>query len=151
MKTQEQTNAEWHQTFESNAGQCTLLVKPARIVPGLRKPYEYEVTAQDARNLIADLNATLRHNKQLLQCGLVDKKTVTYGIRFNLFLLSYRRGLVSDSAAGCSPGQWQAITEAVVQRIKATLGDDCPVYVEPWTPDAKFQARFETYIKFREL
>ena len=151
MKTQEEINALFNVKIGSSLGPVSLLQQPTREVPGLRKPYQYEVSAADGKQLVKDLQDMLNPlDNNSLQCSGVSTKPTKYGIRLDVFLLGFRPGFCGDSM-GCTDIFWQGVTLGLINRLKQTLGSSVLVYVEPWTDKEKFQARFETYIKYREL
>jgi hypothetical protein len=147
MKTQDEINKLWLQSYSSPVGTIVQLVPPTRTVPGLRKPYQYELPAPTIAALKATLRVVVHPYKLLLQCELVEFKALAHGVRLNLFLLGYRPGFCGDPSKGITAAQWDICTQSVRVVLDDALGEDTPVYVEPWNPDAKFQARFETYIK----
>lgn len=154
LKTQEEINQEFRQTFQSNVGEVTILMQPRHTTPGLRKPYEYELPVADARALVKELKDYLKANGnegKALQCDLVDTKSVKYGMRLNVFLLGFRPGLTGEPEKGIYQHEWDRIWNGLIAIIKAQLGENVSVYVEPWSDKEKFQLRFETYIKFTEL
>lgn len=146
MKTQQQMNAEWTRTVQSNVGQVTLLVPPP-VETQLRSPYQYERSLTECRSLRLDLKNTAAEFKPRLQCALVETKAVTYGMRFSIFALGYRPGFC-DGQEGLTIDQWYDFSNRIISRLRLSLGEDVSVYVEPWSGSKKFQLRFETYIKY---
>ena len=147
--TQEEINSQWTRELDSNVGKCTLLVPPIRRSE-LRRPYQYLVSVADFGRMFDDVKALTQIAKPLLQCELWEQKGITYGRKIHLFLLGFRPGLVSDSTAGITKPQWEELTTAIAARLNQTLAETL-LYVEPWTAEAKFQARLETYVMFTEL
>ena len=80
-----------------------------------------------------------------LQCDLIGFKRTGRGFRLNIFLLAFRPGFCGDPTQGVTQAEWNDVTESIRAALKP-LDPDAPLYVEPWTAAAKFQARFETYI-----
>ena len=149
MKQQE-INKLWGYKVESNIGELCYLVQPEQGIKGLRKPYQFELPANTAKALVADLKVWLKPYSKKLQCDLVDKKTVTYGIKLDIFLLGYKSGFTGDET-GLKAQEWESITSRIRILLQSTLGENVLMYVDPWNETSKFQARFETYIKYSEL
>lgn len=147
---QEQTNQAWKQTIQPERGpSITILVPPVRN-SGLRKPYQYQTTTAEFRKLKQDAKTIAEQFGNNLQCAGVDSKPVTYGARLDIFLLGYKPGH-TGTTTGVTRAQWEKVTTELCDRLKQSLGEDIAVYIEPWTAERKFQARFETYIMFEEL
>lgn len=146
---QQSINQAWKQELQTNVGSVTFLVPPQRN-SGLRKPYQYKTTTAEFRGLKQGLKIIASQFGDNLQCDLVDSKPVTYGARLNCFLLGYKPGYTGGNT-GVTCDQWGKVTTELCARLKQSLGDDVLVYVEPWTAERKFQARFETYVMFSEL
>lgn len=146
---QQQSNQAWQQEAQTNVGSVTFLVPPQRN-SGLRKPYQYKTTTADFTRLKTELKTISTQFGFRLQCDLVDTKPVKYGSRLDCFLLGYAPGYVGG-LRGITREEWEKITTELCARLKQSLGDDVSVYVEPWTAERKFQARFETYVMFAEL
>lgn len=150
-RNQQQANDRWQQTFPSNIGEITLLVPPARENTGLRKPYQYKLSIAKGRQLIKNLKVAVAPFAPFkLQCTLIDSKAVKYGVRLGIFLLGHVPGACGNPAEGITEEGWKKVTETVTALLAAKLEDAC-LYIEDWTPDKKFQARFETYIAYAEL
>lgn len=136
-------NDKWRQKLQGSIGEVEILVPPTRN-SGLRKPYQFELTQQQMDELVSQLREEFdRVPKGRLQYGYVDFKPVKYGIRLDLFALGYRRG---DQNTGITAREWRRLTGALRIIVKSMLGDDAAVYIEPFSSERKFQARFETYI-----
>lgn len=149
MPDQKDINAAWLQSLDSNAGKITMLVPPKRIA-SLRKPYDYELPARECREMLQEAKAILKPFDTLLQCKLVDSKPTKYGCRVNLFLLGYRPGYCGEATRGLTVEQWQEATDKLRVHLVASL-PDAMIYIDPWSSEKKFQARFETYVLFPEL
>ena len=152
MPPQAATNKSWLQTEKGNGLTMTILAPPLKKVVGLRRPYQMEVPTAVVAKLKKDLKAALKpYATPVLQCDLSDFKAVTYGARIDVFLLGYAPGLCGDPAAGITREQWDTITAQITALIQRALGAGETMYVEPWSAKIKFQARYETYVKYQEL
>lgn len=119
---------------------------------GLRKPYEYILGTKDCKALLEELKFLKAYEKEdKFQFSGVTKKSVSKGIRFDLFLLAYKKGLCGVEKEGTSEAEWNEVCEKVQQILFKYLGEDALMYAEPYSDDDKFQARFETYIMYKEL
>ena len=149
---QNEINNNWLKTVPTNVGECTFITPPVRVVPGLRKPYECEIPAAEGKQLVKELKDMFSNLESAsLQCVLVESKPTKYGIRLNIFLLGHRPDFCGEPHKGCNAQFWNVTTEWLATKLRETLGDWVQVYAEPWSADEKFQARFETYIKYSEL
>jgi hypothetical protein len=149
-KLQADVNAKWRTTVQSDIGAWTFLQPPTRAVTGLRPPYQYKLPVKTVKELTLGLRSVIKYRPKLLQCGRVDSKPVTYGVRLDIFLLGYAPGLCGNTAFGATKEEWNLLTASIQDRLDLALGE-APMYVESWSAYRKFQARFETYIKFDEL
>lgn len=142
MKTQEEINKSWEQT----SGGITLLEPPQR-ESGLRKPYQYKMAEPEILKLKAALLTALQPWKSRLQCSLVEFKRTGLGFRVTVFLLAWPNTWEQPGKQKfyVSPEDWNETANTLKEALKP-LDPDAPVYVEPWTGERKFQARFETYI-----
>jgi hypothetical protein len=118
---------------------------------GLTGRYQYEVPAAEAKQLIVDLRKIGKPiDDRLVQMYFVSTKPVMKGIRFGIFILGFRPGYTGDTR-GITKEQWEKVTADTLARIRQTLGNNVNMSIEPWSSERKFDARFETYIKYAEL
>ena len=114
--------------------------------PRLKKPYEYQATRPEFEATYKALRTYLSPlDPGELQCTLVDRKGITYGMRFNVFILAYDVGLCGDGT-GVTKDRWDSVVKKVEGMLTKLLGPNAKMYVEPWSSSGKFQARFETYV-----
>jgi hypothetical protein len=148
--SQSSDNKKWRQNVPSNIGMLGLLVPP-KVKTSLPKPYQYEAPIAAVQDMVRQLKIEEKSDRKL-QCYLVATKPVSKGIRLTIFMLGYQPGLCGESGtgAGLDKSQWEAMTGTVRMILEHDLGK-VPLYVEPWRKGKKFQARFETYIKYSEL
>lgn len=114
----------------------------------LKKPYEYAIDMakfNDGYQTIAEYFKTLEPE---FQCALVRKKPITYGVRFDVFLLGYSVGLTGDDT-GTTQAKWESVVKKVQIMLNKLLGSDVKMYIEPFNTKRKFQVRFETYIQWK--
>lgn len=57
MKTQEEINKSWENTYTGKGGMSLTLLQPPKRDSGLRKPYQYKLPGQQINKLIAKLKA----------------------------------------------------------------------------------------------
>lgn len=146
--TQDDINKAWERRAGPKGFETVGLIQPAPLKPtsGLLRPYVFAAS-------MAEVDIAKQRFKQLfksygdkIQCDLADFKKTGYGWRFTFFLLAYRPGLTHD-ATGIDSSQWISVTERCREIIWGLIGQEPMLYVEPFTNNAKFQARFETYIQ----
>lgn len=164
MATTAKKNQQFIREVPSNVGTLGIIVTERKKCPaGLKKPYEYVAKKAAIDKLFKNINGEIekqenehpssdsRYNSSAkFQVLMIRKKPVTMGIRFTLFLLGYTVGATGDTT-GCSKKDWYALTKMVQKELKSALGKDAKMYVEPFSKANKFQARFETYIAYKEL
>lgn len=121
----------------------------------MKKPYEYELKAADCKKFISDLKAACEKLKLRYQCASVFTKPVSKGVRLNLFLLACPIAINNNGSCrdlpATSKSEWENDTAEFDKLIKSTLGKGVQFYVDEWGSERKFQAVFETYIKYAEL
>jgi len=119
-------------------------VERANLPKGLRKPYEYVVSIKKGLELYTALFKYLKKQEKTgrFQCCGVSKKALAKGIR--LFVLS-------DYANAPMQIEWEEFCEKVQKILFRHLGQDAKIYADPYTTTDKFQARYETYILYKEL
>lgn len=129
---------------------------------GLKKPYEYVLPTAKAKKLYDDLAKLFKglemgYGKKRdaegdkLQCAGPSKKSVSQGMRLNVFALGYTYGLCGEEGEGCSQEFWEDLCEKFQDTLVKYLGPDALIYAEPYSKEEKFEARFETYIMFKEM
>ncbi len=146
----------------TNIGTITVIdVKRKNVPAGLKKPYEYISSLPDVNNHYNKIKDYLKdkddsRKKNLhpvpgkLQYASIDRKVVTKGIKLTVFLLGYSPRSTGD-ITGVTKDQWNAIVKQTQKLLFDFLGPDAEMYVEPFSTDDKFQARFETYVMYSEL
>lgn len=161
---QAEKNAKWLVPYATNVGTCVILTPPKRTVPGLKPPYEYEREVKDVTRLVALLKLVLNTKTsplgQKMQCAHLEVKQVRYGVRLSVFALGcdWRREVFRNSdfksmgfVDGVTEKEWLRFNRYWTAILCRTLGRSVAPYIEPWKSGVKFQARFETYIKYSEL
>lgn len=146
-------NAEFLHTVPTNVGPVTFIVTERKERPtGLRKPYEYIVPKADFDRKFLALARYLRKNRgnHKFQFADISKKSLSKGVRINIFLLAYVVGYTGNQS-GCTQQEWEALTSKTQELFFDLLGPDGKMYIDPYTTTAKFQARIETYIAFPSL
>jgi hypothetical protein len=146
--TQQEINKIWQRDYVSNVGVVTILTPPKRMATGLRYPYEYEVTERKVMRMVRDLKDMGRLIGDQFQCFLIENKMIRYGVRLHIFLLGHPTGWAGMTSTGVDAQCWDLSTLSISNRLASVFGS-VPMYVEPWSATQKFQARFETYIKFK--
>lgn len=91
---QDQKNALWKKEYGPNGSypSITFLEAPAnpKRPSHLKNRYQWEISKKQAETLLDELKLVLKPFKNRLQCDLVDKRTISKGIRLNVFLLGYK-------------------------------------------------------------
>ena len=137
-KAQIEDNKKWLCKTKTRIGEVEYLVPP-KVPNNLKGVYEYVLPMIAVTTLVSDMKAIVANSG--LQCTLIDKKAITYGVRLQVFLLGGR---------GVTESQWNEITDLVFSKLKTCLPEAVP-YVEPWDKITKFQARWKGYIKYKEF
>lgn len=149
------SNKEHLHNIETNVGTVTIIQTVRKNRPtDLRKPYEYKVPATKCQKLLKELSDFLKPlENRFFQYAGAWYSPCKYGIRFNLFLMGYSKGLCgpNDKRAGVTPTNWKKTCNFVQNKLFKYLGKDARMYHEPYSTTDKFQARFETYIAYSEL
>lgn len=137
----------------SNVGVVTFIDTSRKIrQPGLRKPYEYEISIQDKNNLLNELNSLLDQHKKTCQCAGVGVKTLSLGIRIDVFVLAYTPGLCGEvDECGINRIQWKELCKGIQDILFKYLGKDARIYSDRYTKKDKFQARITAYLAFSEM
>lgn len=126
----------------------------------MKAPYEYEREVADVSRLVALLKLVLNLKTsplgRKLQCAHVEVKQVRYGVRLSVFALGCRpdwlqAGPGQRVVAGVTEREWARFNRYWLAIVRKLLGRGVVPYIEPWKSDAKFQSRFETYIRYSEL
>jgi hypothetical protein len=134
----------------------------------LPKPYEYVLTVKQVETLhskmaklfdgMDDCNesheAARKHLPEpsipgKLQQASIHKKAISKGIRYEVFLLGF--STESRPPRGVTKKQWNEAVAKTQKLLKDTLGKDAKMYIDPFTTERKFQARFSAYIMYREF
>lgn len=148
MATEIYAGKDWLVDYDSNVGEVTLLTRPVQGVAGLRKPYQFELPAKSFDALFAKLRAV--ENQSKCQHFMVERKPTRYGSRLEVWSLAFKPGFVGDER-GVTEEEWAKIYTTIVGILIDSIGNSIKPYCEAWNPDRKFQFRFETYVKFKEL
>lgn len=164
---QNDVNAAWRQTLPGRGEIPGITIlsapHPRRGVSGLRKPYEYCVPRPTLLKLTKTLREIMKRHEHMLQCQLIEVKSLAFGQRINVFALAYRPGFCGPTVLhrpsgvnvgdgrGIMKADWEQFWREVIHTLRLALGPDVTAYIEPWEADRKFQFRFCTYIMFREL
>lgn len=151
-------NKLWEVRVKSQLGSDIFicLEQPKQGDPTLKRPYQFVLPIKKCAALFESLRGYFEELYQkkprILQCPNVARKSVKCGMRMNVFMLGYAPGFIGDES-GCSFEQWRAINEIVWSMIQEVVGEDYQIlpYVEDWTKERKFQARWETYFKYTEM
>lgn len=117
---------------------------------GLKKPYEYVLSREKTKEFYEKLQryiGNLNTETEKFQCSGITKKSLTLGIRLDLFLLGYKHGLCR-TPEGVSEEHWKTACKDIQAIYFEYLGEDARIYDEPYTVNDKFQARHETYIAY---
>ena len=140
-------NAMW--SVDAGCG-ITLLEAPTpeNSLPGR---YQYELPAETAGQMVVELKRKMKELDGVLQCSIVSVRTLARGIRLNVFLLGYDNvDAAGMSLPGIGEGEWEDAVGEVLGIIRSRLPDIIP-YIEDWSTESKFQARWAGYIKYKEL
>jgi hypothetical protein len=118
----------------------------------LRKPYEYIVPIKRFAKHFDKINKTLKQIKEdeTFQCAGIWKKSISKGVKLNIFMLGYTIGLCGDNS-GVTKKQWDETTNEIQKQLTSLLGEDAKMYIEPYCDNKKFQARFQAYIMYKEM
>lgn len=137
----------------SNVGIITVIDTSRKNRPkGLRKPYEYILSTQDGKKLYDELNVLLDTQKSLCQFASVSKKSLSLGVRLDVFVLAYTPGLCGKhDECGLTRIQWKELCKGIQEILFKYLGKDARIYADRYTKKDKFQARIEIYIAYSEL
>lgn len=122
----------------------------------LPKPYEYVLSIAKTNALVEKLKKFLDPKEVpndfaknpkpkpngIYQFAGVRKKNISKGIKINVFVLGN-----SDEA---TKEQWDETCKFVQDQFYKYLGKDAEIYAEKFSETRKFQARFETYIMYKE-
>lgn len=146
------SNKEHLHKVESNIGTLTVIQTIRKNKPkNLKRPYEYVLPIKKARELNTLIKATIK--KYGIQITFLDTKSVTYGQRFSIFLLG--------NCTEISKKDWIKVNNDLEKVLQKFLGKDARLYTEDYNTNFnkighinapyKFQARFQTYIAFKEL
>lgn len=137
----------------TNVGTITIINTSRKNRPkGLKKPYEYVISIKDGKNLYDELNELLKPYQKICQCASVYKKSLSIGIKLNVFVLAYAIGLCGkNDECGLNKKQWNELYKNIQNIIFKYLGKDARIYADRYTKKDKFQARIETYIAYSEL
>ncbi len=152
MKTQTQINKEWEvaYTLLPSGNRIGLLQPPIR-KGKLKSPYQYQIPVASFRRLVEHLKEFISTFSPLaFQHTMVDTKPVKYGSRLEIWALGYMKSYTGDES-GLDKNTWDHFTQTIKEKLIDILGPDVPLYIEPWTPERKFQMKFYTYIMFTEL
>ena len=139
---------------QTNIGTVTLIQTVRKNRPkGLKRPYEYILPLRKCTELYYELSMLLRPYNKICQCAFVSKKSISRGIRLNLFVLGYVAGLCGpkDSRTGINKKEWESLCKKVQDIFFKYLGKDARIYMEDFVEKDKFQMRFETYIAYTEM
>jgi hypothetical protein len=137
----------------SNVGTITIIDTSRKNRPeGLRKPYEYILSTQDGKTLYDELNVLLNTQKNICQFAAVTKKSLSLGMRLDVFVLAYTPGLCGEhDECGLTRIQWKELCKGIQEILFKYLGKDARIYADRYTKKDKFQARIEIYIAYSEL
>jgi hypothetical protein len=81
---------------------------------------------------------------------VVWKKSISKGIRFNLFMSAYAPGS-NQSPDGVLKEEWDTTSKQVCGILAKYLGPNLNIEIKPYSPTEKFQVKFETYIMHQEM
>lgn len=146
-------NSEHLVTVQSSVGPLVFIQTARKNRPkGLRKPYEYVLTNKQITSLYQALRTYLNHldDTPAYQHAGADKKGLSKGIKLDIFILSYAPDHRSPGE-GVTEQQWDTACGHVQGLLFDALGPDAKMYIDDYSTERKFQARFEAYIHYKEL
>lgn len=138
QKTQ---NAAYIDKVNSSIGVIEYINTP-KIKTSLKHPYQYKLYINDVNNLLKDLKKLDFVKNNGVQHYLIDKKSISKGIRLQTWILAdYETTKI----------EWDKIISAFSNAIRKYV-KDAVIYVEDKVSDnRKPQARWETYIQYAEI
>mgnify|MGYP001565958170 CR=1 FL=1 len=110
---QKTINSKWERPFICNVGTCVILTPP-RIASDLPKPYQYEVTLDNAQEIIKSVRDLIRESETQLQSSLLEIKQIKYGVKLSVFLLGYCLGFCGDLNKGINKENWGRLTKVIL-------------------------------------
>lgn len=138
---------------ETNVGTLVFIETKRKNNPDkLKQPYEYILPVEKVKKFQMELNDLLRPYKTICQHAGVSSKTISFGIKLNVFVLAYTPGLCGSSRdVGVRRSAWRQLCRDLQALVSSYLGKDAKIYADSYSMDEKFQARFQCVIAYSEM